>query len=115
MFYLLEDNRIIDSEKTKYFDLYTRFGFLLEIDGETVIKNLGKIKKQSENVYELIESGDLVLTSYGSLRKIKENKNNIVITEFRTSIEYKDIIIIYKPSSNGDYIKVWEKKDNEVE
>ena len=132
MLYLLEDNRIIDSEKTKWFDLCTRFGFLLEIDGETIIQNIGKIKKQSENVFDLIEEGDLIMVDR---TKIYSNFYPQPIIEISTVfwsdshhslcvyprgnsyycpiIDFgvqKGILAIYKPNSNGDYIKVWEKK-----
>lgn len=118
MLYLLEDNRIIDSEKTKYFDLYTRFGFLLEIDGETIIKNIGKIKKQSENVFDLIEVGDLLKhNQYRGEEKFEKVLKLTIwlgVRGFETNdfylIDDFNIIAIYKPNSNGDYIKVWEKE-----
>lgn len=111
MFYLLEDNRIIDSEKTKYFDLYTRVGFLLEIDGETVIKNLGKIKKQSENVIDLIESGDLLKIKYeGRIELCDFQDNEANYANYLKNYYPNDILAIYKPNEEGDYIKVWERK-----
>lgn len=119
MFYLLEDNRIIDSEKDKFFDLRTRLGVLLEIDGETIIGNKGKIKKQSENVYDLIEVGDLVTE-----KRIWCNEEVYVIANvcskedklihcFHSTLFENDVSAIYKPDSQGNYIKVWEKKKDE--
>ena len=120
MFYLLEDNRIIDSNNFPYeWKFYT---VLISEKDEKIIlhcrdpreRKKYEIKKQSENVFDLIDwEEDLV----------KSRMNNMIwqcyvlnqISDISEQIKYKTIIAIYKPNSKGDYIKVWEKKDNEVE
>lgn len=113
MFYLLDDNRLIDS---KIEDVYVndfQNSLWLHNNGKYKGDVIGKIKKQSENIYDLIDwEEDLV----------KSRMNNIIwqcyvlnqISDISEQIKYKTIIAIYKPNSNGGYIKVWEKKDNEV-
>lgn len=90
------------------------------------------ILKQSENVFDLIGVGDLVCDDYGEIYivKIFDNGNDkyrdrcfdryngelyvkyeACDDEYYSYIEtiYSiDIIKIYKPNKNGDYIKVWE-------
>ena len=105
MFYLLEDNRIYDSMDIRYFDLCERFDFLLEVIDEIVIKNLGKIKNQSENVYDFIDKSlDLVKVD-GQIMMAKYINGDIT--------KISGITAIYKPNEKGDYIKVWEKKEDE--
>lgn len=124
MFYLLEDNRIIDSMDIRYFDLCERFGVLLEVIDEIVIENLGKIKKQSENVFDLIEVGDLIASyrysiegrtnekEINSVDELFEDENGVGINQC-CIVDYDDICAIYKPDAQGNYIKVWEKKEGE--
>ena len=132
MYYLLEDNRIIDSEQKDYYFsvdsglLYVKrkIGTSFSEDGwrdlyEITTTPLGKIKKQSENVYGLIEEGDLLFVPF--------YWNNILISRFdvfkryeyscfhccNNSFREKQIYAIYKPNEKGDYIKMWEVKEDE--
>lgn len=95
-------------------------------DSKYIYANEGIVEKQSKNVFDLIEVGDLIkyqfINVYYELVSTIElvTKINIVfkhkeyISVLGKEIEKnKDILIIYKPNSNGDYIKVWEKKENE--
>ena len=108
MFYLLENNRIIDSAipYSKNFPFWEESdGFLY---GKSVKNNIvrpykgNKIKKQSENVYDLIDwEQDLV----------RVDDNIFCCKYFYSKEEYltnKWFNAIYKPNSKGDYIKVWE-------
>lgn len=114
MFYLLEDNRIIKySEKFSHIFCYeNRKGLLYKVFSDKNYgknRKIGKIKKQSENVYDLIDlENDIV--------KYKFREEDIISKAVDASLSYiigsypEDVIAIYKPNSNGDYIKVWEKK-----
>lgn len=139
MFYLLEDNRIIKySEKFSHIFCYeNRKGLLYKVFSDKNYgknRKIGKIKKQSENVFDLIEENDLVMVDR---TKIYSNFYPEPIIEISTVfwsdshhslcvyprgngyycpiIDFgvqKGILAIYKPNSKGDYIKVWEKKDD---
>ena len=126
MYYLLENNRIIDSENYKEPYILSKdvirnreVLFLTSFKDQVLVKGL--IKKQSENVFDLIEKGDLVRC----LNDIYEIKhvyyNNDGVFQYVTSgcgicfpswkNFLKELNAIYKPNSKGDYIKVWEKKN----
>lgn len=137
MFYLLEDNRIIDSKNEKdisrlkwdyncefhsgkiYFykprNTYNcqvacgRSGNFCIGCKDAFKAKFNKIKNQSENVYDLIDlENDIV--------KYKFREEDIITKAVDASLSYiigsypEDVIAIYKPNSRGDYIKVWEKK-----
>lgn len=119
MFYLLEDNRIIDSEKyinsilNKGKNSEKNYEYLYEIrNGQSYY--YGKIKKQSEDVFDLIEKGDLITE-----KRIWCNEEVYVIANvwskedklihcFHSTLFDDDVLAIYKPDANGNYIKVWE-------
>lgn len=113
MLYLLEDNRIVNSEYIARH--YEEGGHLKRLNYfEEVVIDMGKIKKQSENVIDLIEVGDLLKIEYEGRMELCDFQDN----EFNYASYLKDyypnrILAIYKPNENGDYIKVWEKKDDE--
>lgn len=138
MFYLLENNRIIDSENYKEPYILSKdvirnreVLFLTSFKDQVSVK--GAIKKQSENVFDLIEVGDLILIDRAKIYPYFYTESIIEVSQIFWSdshnslcvyprgngyycpiIEFgvqKGIIAIYKPNSNGDYIKVWEKKD----
>lgn len=147
MFYLLEDNTIIDSNSKEDIELLKKNRRFIE-NGKIVYfsgnflkckkcanchhwkcyecqfakKFDEEIKKQSENVFDLIEKGDLVKC----FNNIYEIKNVYYIDDgvvgFITSNcgicfpswtnFLKGFNAIYKPNANGDYIKVWERKED---
>ena len=113
MYYLLENNRIIDSENYKEPYILSKdiirnreVLFLTSFKDQVLVQ--GPIKKQSENVFDLIDwKNDLVRVNdrfYGC---------DVMSKVRRQILEENNYLIdaIYKPNSNGDYIKVWEKKD----
>ena len=117
MYYLLEDNRIIDESKA----LHNVDKIIIEEKENKKYLYLvgwlgkhfcGKIKNQSENVYDLIDWGkDLVRIDWSDWESFiidcNFKKNNF--NDGYYSLDW--ITSIYKPNSKGDYIKVWEKKD----
>ena len=139
MFYLLEDNRIIDSTNEKdisklkwdyncefhngeiYFykprnnynckEACGKRGSLCIGCKDAFKAKFNKIKKQSENIFDLIDwNEDLVRidTSIGSLMiECKTAKSDFSDGYY----DFEWIVAIYKPNEKGDYIKVWEKKD----
>lgn len=129
MYYLLENNEIIDSNNIKDFDLYHR-NYKIK-DGKLVIvlghmESQGKlemvcieesVKKQSENVFDLIENGDLLkykdrFDGIVCLDIVKEVDAKLKTIQLTTNlIKYHEVISFYKPDANGNYIKVWEVKD----
>lgn len=113
MFYLLEDKiKIYESSRSigeingKLFEAYHI------LPDKEDIACLGKIKKQSENVIELIEVGDLIIGSCKEVLIVRENlyDDKEILGLDSLVIGYEEITAIYKPNSRGDYIKVWEKK-----
>ena len=110
MYYLLEDNRIIDSNE------YFKYAYAYK-NGITYYNVT--IKKQSENVYDLIEVGDLITEKRrwcGEEIYVTANvcsKEDELIHCFRSTLFEHDVYAIYKPNSKGDYIKVWEVKEDE--
>lgn len=133
MFYLLYDNTIVDSENLPENVKIERIAkddkdnaFFIQIQYLDFLKTrkIGYIKKQSENVYDLIEVGDLIASyrysiegrtnekEINSVDELYEDENGVGINQC-CIVDYDDICAIYKPDENGDYIKVWEKKENE--
>lgn len=101
MFYLLENNRIIDSDE------YFKYAYAYK-NGITYY-NIA-IKKQSENVFDLIENGDLIKI------KMCDTFNILEVCRINGGVNgMKHIIAIYKPDSKGNFIKVWEVKEDEKE
>lgn len=118
MFYLLEDNRIIDSRipytsNFPYWEVKDNRLYAKSKNDKIVRPcNENEIKKQSENVFDLIEVGDLVKFRYGKIIELcdfQDNANNFV--NYLKDCLPEKILAIYKPDANGNYIKVWEKKD----
>lgn len=133
MFYLLADNTIIDSENLPKNVKIERIAkddkdnaFFIQIQYLDFLKTrkIGYIKKQSENVFDLIEVGDLIARyrysiegrtnkkEINSVDELYEDENGVGINQC-CIVDYDDICAIYKPNANGDYIKVWEKKEGE--
>lgn len=123
MFYLLENNKIIDSENYKEPYILSKdvirnreVLFLTSFKDQVSVK--GTIKKQSENVFDLIEEGDLIKDE-NHLYEVSEISNGEKDNGRKSAISQPgmhkhwewEIEAIYKPNSKGDYIKVWEKKD----
>lgn len=116
MFYLLENNRIIDSE----ISYTTNFPYWEVKDNRLYAKskndkivrpyNENKIKTQSENVYDLIEKGDLVKTIVDSIYHVIIVQKNTIFAP-QCFFDLAVVNAIYKPDANGNYIKVWEAKD----
>jgi hypothetical protein len=118
MFYLLENNRIIDSNVS-----YTKvLPFWEEKEGRLFAKcksgksyqvfKYDKIIKQSENVFDLIDwNNDLVrLTFTDGENFIAHCKTNKI--DFNDGFyDFEWISAIYKPDGKGNYIKVWERKE----
>ena len=129
MFYLLEDNRIIDSQipyaHAKSLPFWEdKVGHLRAKDrtGKSYqVFKYDKIIKQSDNVFDLIEKGDLVKVQYyGSVRPCLIFDVNSIFTyedgikEFTIlgmSWTENQVLAIYKPDAKGNYIKVWERKE----
>ena len=100
MYYLLEDNRIIEgNEKDRVYTKEYPSDYIVKCkDG---ITTHGVIKNKSENVLELIDKpNDLVRVD-----------NQIIMARTVTNIKNCfSINAIYKPDEKGNFKKVWEKK-----
>ncbi len=100
MYYLTESNEIISDEEKEKMNVSNKF------------------KKQSENVFDLIEVGDLVKYVYYDnsvdISNVDESdlKRLTAINSLYDNIR-KSVRTIYKPNEKGDYIKVWGVEDNE--
>ena len=119
MYYLLENGKIIDSTISytvnfPYWEIKDNCLFAKSKNDKLVRPcNENQIKKQSENVYDLIEFGDLIQTNYGSLRNVRILQSDSVVIDHDCCIYFENIIAIYKPDEKGNYIKVWEVKKDE--
>lgn len=86
-------------------------------DADRLIKWMFGYKNKSENLFELIEVGDLIAFNYNnnsidivSVRFVDKNlEGTINILSRGYSHELDKIVAIYKPNSKGNYIKVWER------
>ena len=118
MFYLLENNRIIDSNVS-----YTKaLPFWEEKEGRLFAKcksgksyqvfKYDKIIKRSENVLDLIDwNNDLIRLTF-------KNGHRLIVYCDISKCEFNDgyydvewISAIFKPDDEGNYIKVWERKE----
>lgn len=110
MYYLLENNRIIDNnnfekEKMRYIKFptkdkpYNRGSYLVHEDIEYI-----QIKNQSENVYDFIDKSLDLVKFDGQIMMAKHINGDIR--------KMCGISAIYKPDAKGNYIKVWEKKND---
>lgn len=112
MYYLLENNKIIDSLNIREdLDLPVEIDFyvgkdeiVLTID-HIYFEHISIIKK-AENVWDLIEKGDLIKIRFSDSFNILEACHIGGGVNGMTNIT-----AIYKPDSSGNYIKVWEEKD----
>lgn len=140
MYYLLEDNRIIDSTNEKDISRL-KWDYNCNFHNEKIYfykprnnynckeacgkkgsfcigckdafkAKFNKIKNQSENVFDLIEKGDLVNTVFDLIYQVVIIAKNVVIAP-QWAFDLAVVTAIYKPDSEGNYIKVWEKKENE--
>lgn len=149
MYYLLENNKIYDSNNKR--DVSSlEFDFQITIENNQLYKYYDRgnwdcnvacshagyrcigcedakkkkiiPKKQSENIYDLIEVGDLIAFKYMDTEAIdiakvvhiyqfKDGDIDIATRGYIHSTE--KIQAIYKPNSKGDYIKVWEKENEQ--
>ena len=112
MYYLLDDNNIIDSEKLETIK-FPKSNVVTFKRYDDFFCSTNKIKKQRENVYDLIDwEKDLVKVD-DAIHHCKYFHRDLR----EEYIKYKWFNAIYKPNSNGDFIKVWEevKKDEKNE
>lgn len=127
MYYLLENNMILSDKQCKKYinyedrenDYVTYAGqngdMIIELyleNGCKEIMTISRVVKKSENVFDLIEKGDLIKLDYSSY-PYSEDSFYIRFVDDMTfkGIHYNEdvIVAIYKPNSKGDYIKVWER------
>lgn len=127
MYYLLEDNRIIDSKNIRV-DLDLPFEVDFYVQKDEIVLTIDHIYfehisiiKKVENVYDLIEVGDLV-RYFDNIYEIKkfEIERQIVYMDTQNGLclpsvtRFMELLnAIYKPDSKGNYIKAWEKKEDE--
>jgi hypothetical protein len=74
------------------------------------------ILQKSENVFDLVQNGDLIKFNkiFTSIRLVigySKVEEPSIIVEGGECVDYDNINAIYKPSKHGNYIKVWEKEN----
>lgn len=123
MFYLLENNRIIDSNMlfTKNIPLWEVKDNLLFAKSKNgkLIKpyKYNAIKNQSENVFDLIEEGDLLYMPFDCNGMVVHRFDMFKCYKYNAFhcsihiVHEKGIFAIYKPDDKGNYIKVWEREE----
>lgn len=114
MYYLTESNSIISDKQIKNIKGACLVSTTI-YDNEFQV--LDRIKKQSENVFDLIEVGDLIryndeFLGTFPLREVYLHNGELQLLD-EINIKCLEITKIYKPNSKGDYIKVWESDSNE--
>lgn len=111
MYYLMESNFMISDKEIKEYGMEIKNNEIHTSEPYELF-SYGKIKKKSENVFDLIEVGDLVRFSsefmIGFVEEINLINYGLKALNFGINKEYKPSAI-YKPNKNGDYIKVWER------
>lgn len=100
MYYLLEDNSIVDSNE------YFKYAYAHK-DGITYYNVT--IKKQSENVFDLIDWNNDLVRVDDAIKHCKYFHRDLR----EEYIENKWFNAIYKPDEKGNYIKVWEVKEED--
>lgn len=113
MYYLLENNKIIDSNNLVDLPFDVDINI---VNDDAIFKdhcsgmllNIIKIKKQSENVYDLIDWNEDLVRVDNMIHQCKYFHRDLR----EEYIEHKWFNAIYKPNSKGDYIKAWEEKDD---
>ncbi len=124
MFYLLENNRIIDSNNPPIHWKYLKV--IIDEDNKNICvfcKDTSEaefytIVDKKENIFDLTKCGDLIkfqqtLTFNNIVLEqfVLLNENNIEHLLNTWQCSYSDILAIYKPDEKGNYIKVWERKE----
>ena len=108
MYYLLENNEIVNSdvfsvwleEKSKTDEDYNI------TSKEFIEAHISKVIKQSENVFDLIDrEKDLLKIGVLGYPNIMEAKS--INGSFK---DMHNILAIYKPNQKGDFIKAWESE-----
>ena len=129
MYYLIVGtNKILKGEiiedKGDWFKLKEdNFDYSLYINKWTPVDKK-YIKKQSENLLDLVEVGDLIEQFWKEEKSLgvngkwieqvhEKNSEYIGTYAWRIPIDDNDIKAIYKPNDIGDYKKVWEVLNNE--
>ena len=122
MYYLTKSNGIISDKQIKesknIFKCGSSICYYVNIDDDE-FETLDHIIKQSDNVLDLIEVGDLIAFEYMDTGVIdiakvvhiyKYKNGDIDISTIGYVHANEKIQAIYKQNVNGDYIKVWEKE-----
>lgn len=114
MYYCLtEENNILILEHHPYYNKSKNYYFETEWDYNTEQWIELKIKIFSEDIFDLIEIGDLVELNMVDGMPTTIHKYEQYDLEAMRDLQIVDryCIAIYKPNKNGDYIKVWRKND----
>lgn len=78
---------------------------------EEIIKWMWGIEKKSDNVFDLIEVGDLIECAnyhFTYVNEVIDIEADVMFRGVENLVLSYNILAIYKPNSKGDYIKVWE-------
>lgn len=82
-------------------------------DAERIIQWMWGFEKKTENVFDLIDKGDLLklnlVTSECTVKPTIEFVDDMIFK----GIHFNEDVIaaIYKPDSKGNYIKVWDRDE----
>lgn len=122
MYYCLtEYNTIRTLDHRPYYNKKENYYFDIEYDYNTGKLIDIKLKIFSENVFDLIEIGDLIKEDDDSIYEVdeideeednEEETQRVFISQPADFIHYeREIIAIYKKDNKGNYIKVWRRED----
>lgn len=122
MYYCLtEYNTIRTLDHKPYYNKKENYYFDIEYDYNTGKLTDIKLKTFSENVFDLIEIGDLIKEDDDSIYEVdeideeeddEEETQRVFISQPADFIHYeREIIAIYKKDNKGNYIKVWRRED----
>ena len=111
MYYCLtENNNILFEEHKPFFNEVENYYFITEWNYDAGLVDT-IIKKFSEDIFDLIEIGDLVELNMNENLPTVIHKYEEYDLEAMRDLQIVDryCIAIYKPNKNGDYIRVWRK------
>lgn len=120
MIYLLKDGRIINSKDYGFKSFWITDDNYLFVDYDKKT-NLGEIEAKSENLLDLARAGDCVETHYDgndytTISFIRENDieaQQFIESNGVISIDYEDVIALWKLSADGKTLTRYEVKTNE--
>lgn len=118
MYYLLEDNRIVDRLSIRE-DLDLPFEIDFYVGKDEIVLTIDNIYFEHISIIKKAENAWGLIDWNTDLARINIDDESLIVSGKGAESDLRDgffdvewINAIYKPNSKGDYIKAWEKKDD---